>query len=169
MLQSLVHALTKFCAQSGYLLLSKLDWPPIKQNINGRNYKLPFLWDASVGTPTICQDPGYVGVVMATDQDLDRAQPGGEAILYEDQVILCPQSFASQMGADTIPLQPQPEGTHLDSLNIIPLTFMHEMFHLVDRDDFDDEKAFHPRKDANGNPVPEYVISVPLLELADPF
>ena len=102
-----------------------------------------------------------VGVVLATDLDLPDEQPGGEAILYQDHVILCPQSFSSQLGPDTLPLQPQPEGTHLDSLSIIPITFMHEMFHLVSADDFDDEKPFHARKDADGNPVREYVISNP--------
>ncbi|CAK4031540.1 Hypothetical predicted protein, partial [Lecanosticta acicola] len=142
--------------ESGYLLLRKDDWPAIPQIIHGQLYHFPFPWDPATEQPSLCAGNNQAAAVLMTDEDLPDNAPGAGAILLDWHVILCtPQAFSPAQGREEIPDEAQPVGTHLDTLEVLALTFLHEMFHLQNYDDSADQRPFRPLKgDDDGKPVP---------------
>lgn len=91
------------------------------------------LWpkDPRTGMQSPCQESGTKGLTWVAEAlPLDQTS-GTDAWLRESLIMLCPASWNDPRLPEKPKLDPQPIGTHLDSMGFAVLTFLHEVFHVT--------------------------------------
>ncbi|KAF2173243.1 hypothetical protein M409DRAFT_49716 [Zasmidium cellare ATCC 36951] len=142
----------EFARERGYMVFQKSTWPPLDAN---RNYPWPL--DPRTNQPSICQIRGVDGFTWTYDELPEDDDHGTDAWIYKPHIALCPRSFQqSQYRSYDIKTAPQPEGTHLDTMGIVALTFYHELFHFTEPVDSVDVPTKFAKRNADGSRDPRW-------------